>query len=81
MINLGYITNDFICMGFFAYSFKEGVSPKIHLIPMLLITTQQEIRMLDMENTESQFVDNPLGWHFFLIIITISCTVMILIIA
>jgi hypothetical protein len=81
MINLGYITNTFICMAFFAYSFKEGVSPKVHLIPMLLITTQQEIRMLDFENTKSMFKENPMGWEFFLIMMTISCTALVLIVA
>jgi hypothetical protein len=81
MINLGYITNTIICSALFAYSFKKGVSPKIHLIPMLLLTTQQEIRMLDFENTRSMFVDNPVGWDFFLVMISISCTVLILIIA
>ena len=65
MINLGYITNTLICMGFFAYSFKEGVSPKIHLIPMLLLTTQQEIKILDFENTRSIYKDDHLGWDFF----------------
>ena len=37
--------------------------------------------MLDFENTKSIFKDDPLGWDFFLIINSISCTVLILIIA
>jgi hypothetical protein len=52
-------------MGFFAYSFKEGVSPKIHLIPMLLLTTQQEIKILDFENIRSIHKDDHLSWDFF----------------
>jgi hypothetical protein len=69
-------------MGFFAYSFKKGVSPKIHLIPMLLLTTQQEIKIMDFENMKNtEFKDNPLGWDFFLILLSISCTVLILIVA
>ena len=50
MMNLGYITNTFICMCLFIYSFKEGVNRWVHVIPMLLLTTQQEIKMLDLEN-------------------------------
>jgi hypothetical protein len=69
-------------MGFFAYSFKEGVNKKIHLIPMLLLTTQQEIKIMDFENTKNtSFKDDPLGWEFFLILLSISCTVLILIVA
>ena len=68
-------------MGFFAYSFKEGVSPKVSIVPLLLLTTQQEIRLLDYENTRSQFKEDPLGFDFFIILLSISCTVLILITA
>ena len=81
MMNVGYISNTFICMAIFLYSFKDNVNPKVTIIPMLLLTTQQEIRLLDLENTRSIFADNPLGFDFFIIFITISCTVLILIIA
>jgi hypothetical protein len=81
MMNVGYMTNTLICLGFFFYSFKEGVNPKIHLIPMLLLTTQQEIRMLDFEDVRSTFKDNPFGFDIFIIMMSISCTVLILIIA
>ena len=59
MMNVGYVSNTLICIAFFIYSFKEGVNPKIHVIPMLLLTTQQEINLLDFENKRAKFVDNP----------------------
>ena len=49
-INLGYITNSLICFCSFAYSFRNS-SIKYHLIPILFITTQQEVRICDFENT------------------------------
>ena len=81
MMNVGYVSNTLICIALFMYSFKEGVNPKIHVIPMLLLTTQQEINLLDIENKRSKFVDNPLGFDFFIILMSISCTVLILIVA
>ena len=81
MMNVGYISNSFICVALFLYSFKEGVNPKIQVIPMLLLTTQQEINLLDFENKKQLFVDNPLGYQFFIIFMSISCTVLILIVA
>ena len=32
-------------------------------------------------NTRSKFVDNPLGYDFFIILMSISCTILILIVA
>ena len=80
-INLVYMVNSFICMCFFFYSYKKNVNRWVHIIPMLLLTTQQEIRMLDFENTISRYKDNKVGWHFVLVMWSCSCTMLILIIA
>tara|TARA_B110000285_G_scaffold215241_1_gene261413 strand:+ start:292 stop:498 length:207 start_codon:yes stop_codon:yes gene_type:complete len=68
-------------MELFLYSFKKGVNPKIQVIPMLLLTTQQEINLLDFENKKQMFVDNPTAYQFFIIFMSISSTTLILIVA
>jgi hypothetical protein len=52
-INMCYITNTVICQCLFLYSFKKDVNRWVHVIPLLLLTTQQEIKMLDFENVKS----------------------------
>lgn len=79
-INLGYIINSLVCFASFKYSFKNN-DVKFHLIPMLLITSQQEIRMVDYENTERLFKDSPIAFDFFLVSISCSICVLLLMIS
>jgi hypothetical protein len=66
----------------FAYSYKEGVDLRIIIIPMILITTKQEIRFLNLEDIDPNqpIFRDLLDKETFIMLITVTVATCCLII-